>query len=105
MTSQTKRFIELSDITGLRLECKKCKCSLQIDINSQNTVEQLLNPANEILSTCPACKGVWASLPDGRLAFDTEVKDFFRRLQQVREIESKLGFSLSMEIKPEVKPS
>lgn len=103
MTSQTKRFIELSDVVGIRLECRKCGCALLLDTNHKDALDNLLNPANKILSTCPACGNLWAGLPDGRMAFDTEVKDLFRRLEQVKVLETKFGFSLSLEIKEEKK--
>jgi len=102
MTNQTKRFIELSDIIGLRLECRKCGCALLLDLGPSRevaTVDNLLIAANKILCSCPACDTPWTTLPDGRLAFDSELKDFFRRMRQVRDIESKFGCTISLEIK------
>ena len=102
MTSQTKKFIELSDVIGVRFACKKCGCALFLDIHRDNdTMNNLLASANKILSKCPTCASPWASLPDGRLAFDSEIKDFFRRMQQVKEIESKFGCTINLEIKDE----
>lgn len=101
MTSQTKRFIEVSDIVGVRLECKKCGCALLLGLSHKDAIANLLEPANKILSTCPTCGGIWASLPNGLLAFDTEIKDFFRRMEQIKEIESKFGFRLSLEVREE----
>jgi hypothetical protein len=105
MTNLTKRFIELADIIGVRLECRKCGCALLLDLGREAaTVENLLGAANKILCSCPACGTPWTTLPDGRLAFDSELKDFFRRMCQIREIESKFGCTISLEIKDDKQP-
>src|SRR5580700_4119964 len=102
MTSQTKKYIEFSDIIGLRLECKKCGCALLLGLEKDPpTVETFLSNSNKVLSSCPTCGATWTGLPDGRLSFDSEIKDFFRRLRYVQNEESKFGCAVSLEIKNE----
>jgi hypothetical protein len=46
MTSETKKFIELSDIVGLRLQCHACKCSLLLDIEREDGLVNSLMAAS-----------------------------------------------------------
>jgi hypothetical protein len=97
MTSQTKRFIEFPDIVGIQLECKKCGISLLVAGDALVTV---IDPHNETLGQCPTCKHRWTALdlyPER--GYDTEVKDFIRKLGRMRELEEKLGCKLRFEIK------
>ncbi len=57
MTSQTNHYIELSDILGLRFECKTCGTSVSFPL-SQNF--DLLK-----LNDCPSCGKPWVSFPMG----------------------------------------
>jgi hypothetical protein len=106
MTSQTKKFIELSDIVGLRLECKTCGCALLIEISrTDGTLENLLAKTNSVLSQCPTCGSQWTSAPTGLLAFDSEVKELFRQMRDLKKIEAKFGCLLTLEIKGEPEQS
>jgi hypothetical protein len=52
MTSQTKHYIDLSEIVGIRLQCKSCKCSLLIEIESKDgAVNNLVAAHNTLLGT------------------------------------------------------
>jgi ribosomal protein S27E len=105
MTSQTKIFIELADIVGLRIECRKCGCSLLIGVESENeNIHNLLSPQNYLLAKCPTCDSEWthfshAAAAHGSASFDSDIKKLFRILSEVRKIESKLGCALTLEIK------
>jgi hypothetical protein len=102
MTSQTKKFIELSDISGLRLECKQCGCSLLIEIErEEGTIENLLAKNNNVLASCPTCGAEWAEFQRGTVMYDSEIKDFFRQLRDLRKLTSKFGCALTLEIKQE----
>jgi hypothetical protein len=109
MTAQTKVFIELTDIIGLRLQCKECGSSLLIGIaNTDGTLNELLSPHNYLLAKCPTCESQWtnvdrAAAAHGTASFDSHVKQLFRALAEVRKIESALGCALTLEIVPEKK--
>ena len=106
MTSQTKKFIELSDISGLRLECRKCSCSLLIEIEREDgSIENLLARNNSVLASCPTCGAEWAEFQRGTLMYDSEIKGFFRQLRDLRKLAGKFGCSLTLEIKEEPKQS
>jgi hypothetical protein len=100
MTSQTKRFIEFLDIIGIQVECKKCGISLLV---SGDALTSLIDPHNSTLSICPTCANPW-TIPNlyPQRGFDTEVKDFIRKLGKMRELEEQLGCKLRFEIKDEV---
>lgn len=96
MTNQTKYFIELSDIVGIQLECKKCGISLLV---GGDTLASIADPHNHTLGQCPTCRTPW-TVPDlyPDRGYDTEVKDFIRRLHKLRELEEKLGCKLRFEV-------
>ena len=81
MTSQTKTFIELSDIIGLGLECKTCGCSLAIGAEKEGrTVDDSLFQMNSVtLIRCPTCGVVWMEAPDRNRLADTELKELARK--------------------------
>lgn len=100
MTSQTKKFIELSDIIALRLECKnqKCKATLTTSVRDFR---------KGTLSACPVCKEPWATVNGS--SCELAVSEF---MQAFHKLEGMLGgeghfpagFSLTLEIKEEPKP-
>jgi hypothetical protein len=57
MTTQTKKFIELRDLLGLRFQCNECGASLFLPF-SQN-----VNAAR--LRSCPHCNHPWLSVTIG----------------------------------------
>jgi|GEM_PF-2050081 len=102
MTSQTKRFIELSDIVGLQLECKKCGISLLA--GGATLTSTLVDPNNVTLAHCPTCNYEW-TVPSGfppRMAYDTEVKKFLRMIETMRTVEESIGCRIRFEIKEDV---
>jgi hypothetical protein len=105
MTSQTKRFIEMSDIIGLQLECKKCGISLLA--SGQTLTTTLVDPHNMTLSQCPTCGTPWtvpASYPT-QMGYDTEVKKFLRMIEAMRNIEEQIGCRIRFEIKDDAPSS
>jgi hypothetical protein len=100
MTNQTKRFIELSDIIGLQLECKKCGVSLLA--GGSTLTATLVDPNNVTLARCPTCNADW-TVASGfpRMAYDTEVKKFLRMIETMRSIEGNIGCRIRFEIKVE----
>ena len=103
MTTQTKRFIELSDIIGIQLECKNPKCRVSL-LAGGETLVSLADPQNMTFSKCPTCDTPW-TVPvtyPVQMGYDTEVKKFLRLMEMIRGIEEKLGCRIRFEIKDDV---
>jgi transposase-like protein len=99
MTSQTKRFIEIEDIIGIQIECKKCHTSLLV---SGETMRSLSDPHSDALYRCPSCNSEWTA-PSGTTVggFDDEIKKFMRTLEKMRTINERLGCQVLFELKDE----
>jgi hypothetical protein len=93
MTTQTKQYIELSDILALRFQCKTkgCGASLDLPINA-NTADSL--------KKCPKCRKGWTTLEN--TSYEGEIDNFVNTALHLKGILSALGFDLSIEIKPSV---
>jgi hypothetical protein len=105
MTSETKRFIEIPDIIGLRLKCGDCKCSLLIDVEQEKgPINNLMAASNATLLKCPTCGKEWTPFKDRGDAWDSPVKEFLRSMRFLRQIENTLGYTLALEIRDEKKP-
>jgi hypothetical protein len=109
MTTDTKRFIEFSDIVGLRLHCKNPKCGTSLLINEGN-IASLADQHNTTLTRCPLCESGWTvpnrndnAYPGSNMAFDEGFKKFLRILLNMREFEKNLGCTVTFEIKVENK--
>jgi hypothetical protein len=99
MTTHTETYIELSDIIGVRLLCKSCGCSLRMEIEKDGgTLDSLLSNANVVLIKCPTCGHAWTSGNPGQ-PFDSDVKEFFRKMRDLKKIEASFGCKLALEIK------
>jgi hypothetical protein len=103
MTTQTKTFIELSDIIGLRLECKSCGCALSIgeEKEGKTIVDGLFLMNNKTLMTCPTCGDVWMQTLDPNRLADTALKELIRKLCDFKKIEKGYGCAIALEIKQE----
>jgi hypothetical protein len=102
MTTQTKTFIELSDIIGLRLECKSCGCSLALgSAKGREIVDSMLSMNNKTLMNCPTCNAVWMQTLNPNSLADTALKELVRKLCDFKKIEHNYGCAVSLEIKPE----
>jgi hypothetical protein len=101
MTTQTKHFIELSDIVGIQLECRKCGISL---LAGGETLISLAGKHDETLGKCPTCSNPWTipSTYPTQMGYDTEIKNLLRLLESIRGFEDKLGCRLRFEIKETV---
>lgn len=107
MTTDTKKFIEFSDIVGLRLHCKNSKCGTSLLINDAN-IASLAEQHNLALSRCPLCGAGWTvpsrnegTYPGSNMTFDEGFKKFLRILLNMREFEKGLGCAVTFEIKNE----
>jgi hypothetical protein len=102
MTSQTKKFIELSDILTLQFECKNATCKATLTLSVSQELRK------QTLFACPACKQPWALVNGGEC--ESTIRDFlsaFGKLQHT--LNSKpdsfpAGFLLRLEIREEIKP-
>jgi hypothetical protein len=105
MTSQTKKFIEVSDIVGLRLECGSCGCSLLIETHREDgSINSLMTSGNDVLTKCPTCAHPWVQASQTRL-YDSEIKELFRKIKDLRAVSKYYGCIVTLEIKDEaVKP-
>ena len=88
MTAQFKYFIELSDIIGIRCECKNPEC--------RATLLLPLNDMREALVCCPRCTQGWTRL--GETTFEMEVKKYLKELENLKSMAKHLGFTLTLEI-------
>lgn len=106
MTSETKRFIGVPDIIALRLECRSCGCSLLIDVSRDDgPVQNLVLKENYTLSKCPTCGHPWTTTQiGGASGWDSEIKDFLRKMRELKKAEEKFGCAIALEIKNEDQP-
>ena len=88
MTTQTRKFIELADIIGMRFDCRKCRTSLSLPM------EKSPNPPSQ----CPNCRCDWTAMPDGSDGKE-EFEMLARAIATVARL--RLGCAFTLEIKPE----
>jgi hypothetical protein len=103
MTSETRKFIGVSDIIALRLECRSCGCSLLIDVSRDGgPVENLMLKENFTLAKCPTCSHPWtANQIGGVVGWDSEIKEFLRKMRALKQVEEKFGCAITLEIRNE----
>lgn len=97
MTEETKKFIELSDILSLRLECKRCESELLI-----SSLRDMLRREEEgKLNNCPVCGREWASVSGS--SCELTIAQFLDSLNKLRSTLKTFpaGFLLTLEIKNE----
>jgi hypothetical protein len=95
MTSQTKHYIELSDILSLCFTCKDCKMALSFPAFENLKAKKL--------AQCPACNEPWLDFQNGAtisLSFET-LHQALREFKMVMDDRGKVtkGFTLALEIK------
>jgi hypothetical protein len=104
MTVETKTYIGLADILGLRLQCKNCKCSLLLETESdEGTINNILASHNVVLTKCPTCGHPWTEVNNQRMC-SSEIKQLFRQIRDLKKMESIFGCALSLDIAEEKKP-
>lgn len=96
MTSQTKQFIELSDIIALRFDCNHCGASLTIDARKNFSKPPM---------TCVNCKqDLWA-YEDA--AIEEAIQGFVDNLklwQRIVETPKRTAFAFLLEVKKTEEP-
>jgi transcription elongation factor Elf1 len=100
MTEETKKFIELSDVLSLRLECRHCGSGLSIS----SCRDMMRREEQGKLSNCPVCGREWASI--GGSSCEMTIAQFVDCLNKLRGTLKSFpaGFLLTLEIKNERKP-
>ena len=105
MTSEIRKFIGLLDIIALRLECRSCGCSLLINVSRDGgPVENLMALNNFVLAKCPTCGSSWTQSQVQGVGWDSEIKEFVRKMRELKKIEEKFGCTIALEISNEDQP-
>jgi hypothetical protein len=99
MTSETKHFIELSDVIALRLKCRHCNAELHVTLDE-------LPRTDGALSICPNCKRPWATIHHNEFVphdYQKELVGFMDVLLETKTIvaNKNLGFTLTLGINNE----
>jgi len=105
MTTQTKKFIDLNDIIGLRVRCKNVKCNASLLLDASKLAE-IAQENNTTLVQCPACHSSWTVPPRdpngypgaSNMGYDKEVKQLLTLLTNFRSFQTKLGCEITFEI-------
>ena len=87
MTSQTKYYIELPDIKGLRFECKGCAAVLTLPIKAD---------ISKTLLRCPQCRKGWLELENS--TNELLIQELARQIQAVALKSQEIGFRFSLEL-------
>jgi hypothetical protein len=95
MTVQTKRFIEVSDIVGLRCECKNSECKTTLLL-------PLGGGMNGALKKCPKCGNSWALFSGS--SYEIEINGYLSQLALLKSSMEHFGFSLTLEISEDAIP-
>lgn len=92
MTSQTKFFIELTDIASLRFDCKGCGSVALLPFDKFRDVPAM----------CPNCQQEFVQFTNTTV--QTVLRDFVRSVQQVKKLTESgaSAFTFAMEIVPPV---
>jgi hypothetical protein len=90
MTTKTNRYIEVSDILGLRFECKKCGTAVSFPVPNMYDYRRL--------QSCPNCKEPWTRSTDGSSieAELTKAIEYLGMLRGLLHPESKFKTELSL---------
>jgi len=100
MTSQTKHYVELTDIVAIRCECRRCGASVSLPV--------MENVRTEGLQCCPSCNEHWAqlnpvlphqSIEPAIRTFIGSLTTFKGVLERTSSNQSEGGFRLTLEVK------
>ena len=94
MTIQTKHFVEVSDIQGLRISCKHCGATIFLPFTKDFDVKKFLR--------CPLCREGWIIYNDGGSSIEPAVQeavDAIRNLNRILGDHPDLGGALTLEIR------
>jgi hypothetical protein len=100
MTEETKKFIELSDVLALRLECRHCGSGLLISSGR----DMMKREEQGKLNNCPVCGREWASVSGS--SCEMTIAQFVDCLNKLRATLKTFpaGFIMTLEVKDAKKP-
>lgn len=92
MTSQTKKYIEFSDILSLCCECKHGNCSTSLSVPLEGV-------SGKELRYCPKCAESWVDL--GGSSFEQLFTELATKIRRIKESQAHLGCAITLEIRDE----
>ncbi len=87
MTSQTKHYIEMSDILSVRCDCKECGASLSLPLASNLAYS---------LFKCPKCGKPWVRFEGG--TYELTITNFMKGMEELKGLLPNAGFNLQFEV-------
>jgi hypothetical protein len=79
MTTETRVFIELSDIVGIEFECPKCATKILYSLSKSY---------DRLAEKCPNCFEPWFEEPNRRISDPTTSELIRRTVESLRNISS-----------------
>jgi hypothetical protein len=97
MTVKTNRYIELSDVLGLKFDCRDCGATLTIPASRDMSKTEEWGKLN----TCPVCRNPWATI--GSSTYQPTIAEFTAKLRRLQETmaTAPVGFTLTLEVNNE----
>lgn len=92
MAEQTRRFVEVGDIIGLRFDCKNPECGVTLIIPMLEDVNR-----NQALKKCPNCGKQWAEIENA--TYEAKFKELVNTLRAIGR--APIGCRFTLEIKSE----
>jgi len=102
MTSQTKKFIELSDILAFHFRCKRENCGTELSVPLQTTFGR-----HQVADSCPNCGSDWLVVNTGISGSGSSIAPALDKIAAyINEISRWPGnFELTLELKPDPEES
>lgn len=100
MTSQSRKYVEPSDLTALRCDCNHCHASISLPFAVEGKAESLFN--------CPNCKRSWSVFIQGDKpqSIHNTIATFMSSVNKlVEDLRRTDGFTVTLEVLDETKPS
>lgn len=85
--TQTKTYIELSDLKALRFECKGCRAVLLLPFTAD---------LSKSIETCPKCHKGWTAMEN--FSYAAEIEAFIRSTNDLLPHLKAMGLSLTLEV-------
>jgi len=98
MTSQTKKFIEFSDILSVRFRCKRQDCGAELSLPLQSKFSGYRGA-----DKCPNCGADWLVVTTGIGGSGSSIAPMLERIaNSIHDISKWPGhFELTLELKPD----
>ena len=97
MTSQTKKFIELTDIAAFRFRCKNEGCGAELCLPLTANYSR-----DRCADACPNCGSGWLAIDNGAGMTTSTAQSLERFVKNIQEVLRWPGrFELTLELKPD----